>query len=92
MYIFSGLRGLSKKCETFTLEGGSSFVVDSTALVVVGCGSPVTVDSAVVVVEVVVVVVTSWPRHRCSLPITINRLFAAKDSIPLRSRSVNFVS
>ena len=92
MYMLSGLRGLSKKCETFTLEGGSSFVVDSTVLVVVGCGSPVAVDSAVVVVEVVVVVVTSWPRHKCSLPITINRLFAAKDSIPLRSRSVNFLS
>ena len=74
------------------MEGGSSFVVDSTVVVVVGCGSPVAVDSAVVVVEVVVVVVTSWPRHRCSLPITINRLFAAKDSIPLRFRSVNFVS
>ena len=75
------------------MEGGSSFVVDSTVLVVVGCGSPVAVDSAVVVVEVVVVVVvTSWPRHRCSLPITINRLFADKNSIPLRSRSVNFVS
>ena len=74
------------------MEGGSSFVADSKVLVVVVCGSRVAVDSAVVVVEVVVVVVTSWPRHRCSLPITINRLFAAKDSIPLRSRSVNFVS
>ena len=74
------------------MEGGSSFVVDSTVLVVVGCGSSVAVDSAVVVVEVVVVVVTSWPRHRCSLPNAINRLFADKDSIPLRSRSVNFVS
>ena len=74
------------------MEGGSSFVFESTVLVVVGCGSPVAVDSAVVVVEVVVVVVTSWPRHKCSLPITINRLFAAKDRIPLRSCSVNFVS
>ena len=55
----SGLRGYSKKCETFTLEGGSSYVVDSTVVVVVGCGSPVAVDSAVVVVEVVVVLVTS---------------------------------
>ena len=86
MGILSGLRGLSKKCETFTLEGGSSFVVDSTVLVVVGSGSPVAVE-----VEVVVVVVTSWPRHSCSLPTTINRLFAAKDRIPLRSRSVSFV-
>ena len=59
MNILSGLRGLSKKCETFTLEGGSSFVFESTVLVVVGCGSPVAVDSAIVVVEVVVVVVVS---------------------------------
>ena len=72
------------------MEGGSSFVVDSSVLVVVGCGSSVVVDSADVVVEVVVVVVTSWPRHRCSLPTTINRLFAAKDSIPQRSRSEIF--